>query len=189
MPFSISKFRGGALNNSGARPNLFDVQLDSFPSGIGLTSSEFTFACKASAIPAMTVGVVEVPYFGRVVKVPGNKTFDNWTVTIINDEGFEVRNAMEKWMVLMGGHANNLSDFGAAAAGGGNAALYGSALVKQYSKSNATALQTYKFVNIFPVNVSEIALEWGTNDTIEEFTVEFAYDYWTSLAGSTAVVT
>ena len=188
MPFSITKFRGGALNNSGARPNLFDVQLVSFPE-IGLTSSEFTFACKASAIPAMTVGVVEVPYFGRVIKVPGNKTFDNWSVTVINDEGFEVRNAMEKWMVLMGGHANNLSDFGAAAAGGGNAALYGSALVKQYSKSNATALQTYKFVNIFPVNVSEIALEWGSNDTIEEFTVEFAYDYWTSLAGSTAVVT
>ena len=188
MPFSITKFRGGALNNSGARPNLFDVQLDSFPE-IGLTSSEFTFACKASAIPAMTVGVVEVPYFGRVVKVPGNKTFDNWSVTIINDEGFEVRNAMEKWMVLMGGHANNLSNFGAASEGGANAALYGEALVKQYSKSSETALQTYKFVNIFPVNVSEIALEWGTNDTIEEFTVEFAYDYWTSVAGSTAVVT
>ena len=189
MPFSITKFRGGALNNSGARANLFDVQLDSFPSGIGLTGSEFTFACKAAVIPAMAVGVVEVPYFGRMVKVPGNKTFENWSVTIINDEGFEVRNAMEKWMVLMGGHESNLSNFGAATAAGGNAELYGSALVKQYSKSDETALQTYKFINIFPVSVGEIALEWGSNDTIEEFSVEFAYDYWTSLAGSTAVVT
>ena len=190
MPFSITKFRGGALNNSGARANLIDVQLDSFPSTIGLTGTEFTFACKGSAIPAMTVGVVEVPYFGRVVKVPGNKTFDNWSTTIINDEGFEVRNAMEKWMVLMGGHESNISSFGAAAAGGGNAALYGSALVRQYSKSDATtALQTYKFINIFPVSVGEITLEWGDNDSIEEFAVEFAYDYWTSQAGSTAVVT
>ena len=72
MAFSITKFRGGALNNSGARPNLFDVQLDSFPSTIGLTGTEFTFSCKAAVIPAMTVGVVEVPYFGRNIKVPGN---------------------------------------------------------------------------------------------------------------------
>ena len=74
--------------------------------------TEFTFACKAAAIPAMTVGVVEVPYFGRVVKVPGNKTFDNWTVTIINDEGFHIRNGMEKWMAAMGTHEGNIATIG-----------------------------------------------------------------------------
>ena len=111
MPFSISKFRGGALNNSGARPNLFDVQLVSFPE-IGLTGSEFTFACKASVIPAMAVGVVEVPYFGRMVKVPGNKTFENWSLTIINDEDFNIRNAIEKWIAAMGTHEKNVATIG-----------------------------------------------------------------------------
>ena len=76
MAFSIDSFRGGALNAGGARANLFDVTLTG-PTAAGLTPSEFNFACKGAAIPAMTVGVVEVPYFGRVVKVPGNKTFDN----------------------------------------------------------------------------------------------------------------
>jgi hypothetical protein len=189
MSFSISNFRGGALNNSGARPNLFDVQLTKAPAVIGLVDTEFRFACKAAQIPPMTVGVVEVPYFGRVVKVPGNKTFDNWNVTIINDEGFEVRNAMEKWMVLMGGHASNKSAIGASGTGGLNDSLYGTGVVRQYPKSGATAIQTYEFTNIFPVNVSEIALDWSSNDAIEEFTVEFAYDYWTSVKGSSAVVT
>ena len=185
--FSINTFRSNALKGNGARANLFDVLMTNVP---GMTNAtDITYTCKAAQIPGSAVTAIDVPYFGRVIKVPGNKTFENWSVTIINDEGFEVRNAMEKWMVLMGGHESNLSDFGAATAAGGNAELYGSALVKQYSKSDETALQTYKFINIFPVSVGEIALEWGSNDTIEEFTVEFAYDYWTSLAGSTAVVT
>ena len=188
MAFTISEFRGKALNNAGARANLFDVTMIG-ASAAGLNASEFTFACKAAAIPAMTVGTIDVPYFGRVVKVPGNKTFDNWTVTILNDEGFEVRNAMEKWMVVMGGHASNLSTVGAAAAGGANNLLYGTGVVRQYAKAGGTAIQTYQFENIFPVNVGEIALDWSSNDAIEEFTVEFAYDYWTSVKGSTAVVT
>ena len=94
MAFTISEFRGKALNNAGARANLFDVTMTG-ASAAGLNASEFTFACKAAAIPAMTVATVDVPYFGRVVKVPGNKTFENWTVTVINDEEFLIRNAME----------------------------------------------------------------------------------------------
>ena len=184
MPFSITKFRGGALNNSGARPNLFDVQLVSFPE-IGLTSSEFTFACKASAIPAMTVGVVEVPYFGRVVKVPGNKTFENWTVTIINDEDFTLRNGFESWIAAMGTHEGNISTVSA-----GAGTLYGTGVVNQLAQTGGTtALASYSFVNIYPVNVAAIDLAWDSNDAIEEFTVEFAYDYWTSVKGSSAVVT
>ena len=172
MPFSISKFRGGALNNSGARPNLFDVQLVSFPE-IGLTGSEFTFACKASVIPAMAVGVVEVPYFGRMVKVPGNKTFENWSVTIINDEGFSIRNGMEDWMASMGTHIGNINATT-------NENLYGEATVVHYGKEGGSKeLASYTFVKIFPVSIGEIALDWSSNDAIEEFTVEFAYDYWT----------
>ena len=103
MAFTIDKFRTNALNNSGARANLFDVSIKG--AGVAkLTPSEFNFSCKGAAIPAMAVGVVEVPYFGRVVKVPGNKTFENWTTTVINDEGFEIRNAFEKWIAAMGTH-------------------------------------------------------------------------------------
>ena len=126
MAFSIDSFRGGALNAGGARANLFDVQITG-ATVAGLTASEFNFSCKGAAIPAMAVGVVEVPYFGRVVKVPGNKTFDNWSTTVINDEGFEVRNAMEKWMTAMGTHAGNVSTTT-------EANLYGSADVRQHAK-------------------------------------------------------
>ena len=183
MAFSISKFRGGALSKSGARANLFEVTLTGSAAGsFAVNTKEFQFACKAAAIPAMAVGVVEVPYFGRVVKVPGNKTFDNWTTTVINDEGFEVRNAMEKWMTAMGTHAGNVST-------ATEANLYGSADVRQHAKKGGI-IQTYTFVKIFPVSIGEITLGWGENDTIEEFPVEFAYDYWThSAATGGAIVT
>jgi len=175
MPFSIDTFRTNALNSSGARANLFDVKMTG-ATGVGLTISEFTFACKGAAIPAMAVGVVEVPYFGRVIKVPGNKTFDNWSTTVINDEDFNVRNAFEKWMAAMGTHKENKVAVGGGTAGGFGG-LYGSASVTQYAKEGK-ALETYSFINIFPVSMSEIALAWDANDAIEEFTVEFAYDYW-----------
>ena len=178
MAFSINTFRSTALNNAGARANLFEVNMTG-ATVAGLNASEFNFSCKGAAIPAMAVGVVEVPYFGRMVKVPGNKTFDNWTTTIINDEGFEIRNAFEKWIAAMGTHEGNISTIGGGTTGGVNS-LYGSASVSQYGKDGSTtALETYSFVNIFPVNMSEITLGWGENDTIEEFTIEFAYDYWT----------
>jgi len=176
MAFSINTFRNNALATGGARANLFDVTI----TGIGATGNlstgalaDFVFACKASQIPPMTVGVVEVPYFGRVVKLPGNKTFENWNVTIINDEDFDIRAGMEEWMASMGSHLGNINT-------STNENLYGTGTVKQYPKTGGTtAIAQYDFVNIFPVNVGEIALDWSSNDAIEEFTVEFAYDYWT----------
>ena len=173
MPFSINTFRSNALNNAGARANLFDVTMTG-ATVAGLNASEFTFACKAAQIPSSTVGVVEVPYFGRVVKVPGNKTFENWTVTIINDEDFNIRNAMEKWITAMGTHEGNVATISA-----GDGTLYGQATVNQYAKAGGTVLEAYNFVNIFPINVAAIDLAWDTNDQIEDFSVEFAYDYWT----------
>ena len=180
MAFTISEFRGKALNNAGARANLFDVTMTG-ASAAGLDASEFTFACKAAQIPAMAVGTIDVPYFGRVIKVPGNKTFDNWTVTIINDEDFNIRNAMEKWLYAMGTHVSNEVKLGGTFSGD-KGTLYGQGTVTQYGKagvSDTTASHTYTFVNVFPVALGEIALDWSSNDAIEEFTCEFAYDYWT----------
>ena len=180
MAFSISKFRGGALSKSGARANLFDVMLTgSAAQSFGVNTTEFQFACKAANIPAMAVGVVEVPYFGRVVKVPGNKTFDNWSVTVINDEDFRLRNGFEKWMAAMGTHESNIVNIGAGFDSSGTGDLFGSATVKHYGKKGENVvLAEYEFTNIFPVSVGEIALDWSSNDAIEEITVEFAYDYW-----------
>ena len=176
MAFEINAFRTNALNNSGARANLFDVTIKGATIA-GLTPSEFNFSCKGAAIPPMAVGVVEVPYFGRVVKVPGNKTFENWSVTVINDEGFIVRNGFEKWVASMGTHIGNVQSSASSTLASG---LYGNATVVHYGKTGSTSvLATYNFVNIFPVSVSEIALGWDANDAVEEFTVEFAYDYWT----------
>ena len=179
MAFTIDTFRTTALSAGGARANLFDVTIAGVAATTHLATgvAQFKFVCKASAIPAMAVGVVEVPYFGRVVKVPGNKTFDNWTVTVINDEGFLVRNGFEKWVASMGTHIGNVQSAASSALTG---ALYGDATVVHYGKKGPTdKIAEYKFVNIFPVSVSEIALGWDSNDAIEEFTVEFAYDYWT----------
>ena len=179
MAFTIDKFRTGALAKGGARANLFQVVISDIDATLMTSGAikEFTFACKAAAIPAMAVGVVEVPYFGRVVKVPGNKTFDNWSVTVINDEGFAVRNGFEKWVASMGTHIGNVQSAASTALTSG---LYGNAAVTHYGKTGSTSvLAIYNFVNIFPVSVSEIALGWDSNDAVEEFTVEFAYDYWT----------
>ena len=97
MAFTIDKFRSGALAKGGARANLFQVVISDIDATLMTAAGvkEFTFACKAAAIPAMAVGVVEVPYFVRVIKVPVNKTFDNWSTTVINDEDFNVSNAFE----------------------------------------------------------------------------------------------
>ena len=179
MAFTIDTFRTTALSAGGARANLFDVTIAGAAATTNLAGgvAQFKFACKAAAIPAMAVGVVEVPYFGRVVKVPGNKTFDNWSVTIINDEGFLVRNGFEKWVASMGSHIGNVQS---AASTNLTSALYGDATVQHYGKAGPTSkIAEYKFVNIFPVSVSEIALGWDANDAVEEYTVEFAYDYWT----------
>ena len=179
MAFTIDKFRTTALSAGGARANLFDVTISDIDANLmtAIAVKEFTFACKAANIPAMAVGVVEVPYFGRVVKVPGNKTFDNWSVTVINDEGFIVRNGFEKWVASMGTHIGNVQSSASSAVASG---LYGNATVTHYGKTGVTdVLAIYNFVNIFPVTMSEIALGWDANDAIEEYTVEFAYDYWT----------
>ena len=179
MPFKIQEFRGKALDGAGARANLFEVSMTAPAAAAELNAvDEFKFACKAAAIPAMTVATIDVPYFGRTIKVPGNKTFDNWTVTIINDEEFLIRNAMEKWVAAMGTHEGNIATIGNTfgAAGG---TLYGQATVQHYKKTSAAIAQAkYSFVNIFPVSIAEITLGWDANDAIEEFTVEFAYDYW-----------
>jgi len=190
MPFNVSTFASQGLPYGGARASLFEVFLN-LPAGIGepTAQNQFRFVCKASQIPASTVSAIEVPYFGRKVKMAGNRTFDNWTVTIINDEDFLVRNALEKWSSYINSHANNLRD-PSVISESGLASYRTTAYVRHYAKTGifaggtdsgegAIPTRVYTFNNIFPVSIANIELSWETTDAIEEFAVEFAYDYWT----------
>jgi len=174
MAFNVAEFRANMVGD-GARPNLFQVSL-TFPALVtnGVAASQkATFMAKAAQLPGSTVGMVTVPYFGRELKFAGNRTFPDWTITIINDEDFTIRNTMESWLNAINSHAGNVRD-GAAT----NPSSYSvDAEVIQYGKAG-NELKRYKFVGMFPQDVAPIDLDWGSNDTIEEFAVTFAYQYW-----------
>ena len=175
MPFSVSTFRTAGIAQGGARPNLFDVQFTNAGGGSTVGTPLMTYLCKIASIPPSTMGVVEVPYFGRMVKVPGNRTFDNLSLTVINDEGFELRNDIEKWMNKMNSHVSNTSEQ--------PQGLLAEVVVQHYTRDQKPAGgaggSKWTFIGAFPVALGEIALDWSSNDTIEEFTIDLAYDYWT----------
>jgi hypothetical protein len=177
MTFDITKFQG-ALTGGGARGNLFQVKITN-PAALEI-GDKASFMVKAAEIPAATIGEATVNYFGRAIKYAGNRTFTDWNVTIINDEDFLVRDGMERWSNAINGLRSNLRNGGLARA----AQYKTNATVTQYSKTGLP-IRTYSFVGLWPKEVSNIALDWGTNDTIEEFTVSFSYDYWEGLASAT----
>jgi len=173
MAFNVNTFRG-ELKQGGARPSLFEIQLFAPQGGTlngGDLISKSPFMVRAGQIPQSTLGTVIVPYFGRQVKLAGNRTFDDWTVTVMNDEDFKLRNALENWSHKINGHSENLNNYGT------NPSRYkAQALVKQYSKEGGV-IQTYQFDGLYPVAISPIDLAWEA-EAIEEFSITFAYDWW-----------
>ena len=166
----------------GVRPNMFEVQL-TFPSEIGLSSGGddelITLMCKSAALPASNIGVIEVPFRGRTVKIAGDRTFDNWTATFINDKKMEVRSRFEQWLSSVNEHQANKTF---AAAGVDPTKYTTSVQVKQLEKDEkegGRTLRQYKLWYAFPTSVSAIDLAYDSNDQIEEFSVEFQYSYWT----------
>lgn len=173
MAFNISDFRA-QMQGDGARPNLFEVSVG-FPAAIspGNASRKLTFMARAAQLPGSTVGVVPLQYFGREVKLAGNRTFADWTLTIINDEDFAVRKGLERWLNGINQHRFNRRNSAFA-----SATSYASdATVKQYSKTGSVIKQ-YQFVGLFPTDLAPIDLDWGANDTIEEYAVSFQYQWW-----------
>jgi uncharacterized protein YlzI (FlbEa/FlbD family) len=174
MAFNVAEFRANMIGD-GARPNLFSVSL-TFPSiaqnGIA-ASQKTTFMAKAAQLPGSTVGNVPVFYFGRELKVAGNRSFPDWTITVINDEDFLIRNSMETWLNAINGHSSNLRSAAARNVNGYSV----DARVTQFGKTGEE-LKTYRFVGMFPLDVSPIDLDWGSNDTIEEYAITFAYQWW-----------
>tara|TARA_B100001250_G_scaffold195609_1_gene168038 strand:+ start:568 stop:1161 length:594 start_codon:yes stop_codon:yes gene_type:complete len=176
---NISQFKS-KLIGGGARPNLFEVELTTLPANVTANwdSDVFNFMCKAAQLPPQNIANIDVPFRGRIFKVAGDRTIDNWSVTIINDEDFRFRNAFENWTQQI---ANLDDNMGATDPNSymTNATVYQLGRGSQVSSSNNSGaenavLKQYTFQNIFPINVSAIDLSYDTGDTIEEFTVEFA---------------
>ena len=190
---TLSKFQS-KLQGGGARPNLFEVSIPNLPDAaknstpVATWGSEeqedFTIMCKGAQLPASTIGSIDVPFRGRILKVAGDRTIENWSITVINDENFNIRNAMEAWMNSIARLSNNT---GAVNPDSYMTDAYVYQLGRGYSSGRqsttnsttadgekVTPLKSYKFIDIFPVSVSSIDLSYDSSDTIEEFTVDFA---------------
>ena len=187
---TLSNFKS-RLAGGGARNNLFEVTLPSFPGaasdfwgeGENESNTKMSFLCKAAVLPASNVPEIPVAFRGRILKVAGDRTFDPWTVTIINDEDFGLRTSFEAWM-------NKLSKLNDATGVTNPTSYMRNAFVKQLGRGatpeaqtniggKSSVLRTYQFYDIWPSNVSAIELSYDTTNTVEEFTVEFQVQYFT----------
>ena len=133
--------------------------------------------CKAAALPASNIAQIDVPFRGRIFKVAGDRTFDVWQITVINDEDFKIRTAFEEWMNLISKLDNNMGATDPSAYMT-NATVYQLGRGSQKASQDATGssnavLKEYEFVDIFPTAISAIDLSYDTSDAIEEFTVDF----------------
>ncbi len=164
----------------GVRPNLFSVTHPWNIPGVTKPSIEggedaVTYMCKSAALPATNVGTVELPFRGRVIKVPGDRTYETWTATFYQDDAFELRGAYEKWIEVTNGvDANTASaDIGQ---------VFTNITIDQLdkfggAKPNLDVIRRYELIAAFPVSVSQVSLAYDNNDSYEEFDVEFAYQY------------
>lgn len=169
MAFNVNNFQG-ALKFGGARNSLFQVMITNPVNKVA--DVQTPFLTKIAQIPESVITPIPLHYFGREIKVAGNRTYAEFTPTVINDEDFAIRRALEDWANEINSAENNLRGL----------SLYKStALVTQFSKTGSP-LRVYEFINIWPSNIGAIDLAWDA-DTVEEFPVTFTYDYWKVSAG------
>jgi len=193
MPSStISQFKT-QLRRGGARPNLFEVDITSSTAlnnifWDGTDQDDFHFLCKATSMPTQTIGSVDVPFRGRILKVAGDRTFEPWTVTVINDEEFNVRSSFERWA-----DAINNMESGEGAVSPND--YMGNGTIKQLGRTDIGSrdvgaatkaggdgkgvLYSYKVQDIWPSEIGSIDLSYESSDAIEEFTVTFQVQYMT----------
>ena len=174
MPFNVNDIRA-QLTGGGARANLFEVVMP-FPtvSNPGAAAAKMSFTCKGAQMPGSDLGMVEMFYFGRTIKLMGNRTFPEWTTSVVNDEDFVVYNAVQSWMNAINSHEGNVRGAGV------NPTDYqSSADIIHYGK-DGEEIKKITVVNMWPSVLAPIDLDWSTNDALEEFTVTWQYDYWTA---------
>lgn len=168
MSFSISTFNTALAG--GIRPNQFSIEIATPPTGVTLTN--FPILCKAAAVPGMTIGLIEVPFRGRRVKFPGDRTFAEWTVTVINQKDQAIRTGFENWSNFTAAR-----DFTTAAISAKTSSNYKVNVDIKQLKDDNSVIRTYQLRDAFVVDVGAIELSYDTTDSIEEFTVTFQYSY------------
>ena len=179
MTFNVSDFTSNLIND-GARPNLFQVTMATLPAALGgngtnsanAPARRLSFMARAAQIPGSSVGVVPMFYFGREIKLAGNRTFADWTITVINDEDFLVRNAMEQW-------SNGVQNL-ASTNGRVNPRDYQVDMTVHQLDRNGASVKIYKFIDAYPTTIGAIALDYEQQNQIETFDVEFQYNFFTS---------
>ena len=201
---NIDTFKSNVYSDF-ARPNLFQVDVN-FPTDLGLSNASSlttlgNFVVRAANLPASQIGVVEVPFRGRVLKLAGDRTFEPWTITIQNDSGFKLRTAFETWMQKIQEYDENYTSIAVGDAGtattGSTVGYFADMEVHQLSRNEKgtdtsggtgsashKVIKSYKFFQVFPSNIAAIDLDFGNNDAVEEFTVELQVQYWKPITGT-----
>ena len=159
------------LVGGGARPNLFKVTM-SFPSYVTANVELASYMCKATSMPASTIAPIPVPFRGRTLQIAGDRTFDPWGVTIINDTDFNVRNSFEQWMNGINQHKQNT--------GLTQPSSYMADMIVEQLDKDGTVEKTYNIRGTFPTNLGAIELSYENENAIEEFEVELQIQYWES---------
>lgn len=203
MAFNVNDFKTQGLTLGGARPTLFQVSVN-LPTSITSVSPgfqpKFAFTCSATQIPASTVSQIAVNYFGRQIKVAGDREFANWNVTVMNDEDYLIRNAFEAWMNALNSHVGNRRLISANETIPG-ASYKTDAVVTHFAKGGAggsagtngsigveSIIRQYQFVGLFPIELDAMSMDWGTTNQIQTFGVTFAYDYWLPLGNASQAI-
>tara|TARA_B000000477_G_scaffold47589_2_gene40194 strand:+ start:667 stop:1194 length:528 start_codon:yes stop_codon:yes gene_type:complete len=159
------------LVGGGARPNLFKVTM-AFPSYVTANVELASYMCKATSMPASTIAPITVPFRGRQLQIAGDRTFDPWSVTIINDTDFNVRNSFEQWMNGINQHKQNT--------GLTQPSSYMADMIVEQLDKDGTVEKTYNIRGTFPTNLGAIELSYDSENAIEEFEVELQVQYWES---------
>lgn len=180
MAFNIQEIKS-QLAYGGSRPSFFQVALTNPIST--LADLKLPFMCKASALPESTVGVIPVPYFGRDIKVAGTRKFSQWDITVINDNDFLIRQAMETWCNSINSLEGNLNTTGSPAP----LNYKSQGIITQYDPTGAE-VRIYQFEGIWPSSVGPMQMDWSQGDAIGEFTVTLQYDSWRIAGGTTGTL-
>ncbi len=176
MSYNVNELRSG-FTGSGARPNLFEIQFTFPPSAPdGNASRLVTQVTFAASAPESNLGLIQLSYYGRKLKYPGDRTYSAWETKFYNDENHTIKNALEKWSQSLNSAEGNLRSAAAATPFGYQVDI----TVRELSKIGGPALKEYKLVGAYPESVQAVNLNWGDNNTIQEITVVWQYQWWTS---------
>lgn len=178
MAFNIQEFVSNGLIRNGARPTLFQVRFTIVPPGVPNATADLQFLARSAQLPASILQPIEVPYMGRKIKLAGDREFQDWTITVMNDEDFRHRNMFEAWHNKINAIVSNRQD-----SDPDDLLDYKvDAEVLQYGKAgpgdDSGVIRAYTFRGLWPSMVDAVNLDWEATNTISSFDITFSYDYW-----------